>query len=142
MNPFQSLRSYEEFLYTLQQRFPAIVSATLVATRRGTRVVTVGGEVMFPEGLRLVVSERLTSETGSLCLVRYGYKAWRGSEKLYWYDSQPHPGDLALAATAPHHKHEPPDLKHNRVPAPKLSFAAPNLPVLIEEIESLLGQVD
>ncbi len=37
--------------------------------------------------------------------------------------------------THPHHKHIPPDIKHNRVPAPGLSFTQPNLPFLIEEIE-------
>lgn len=40
-----------------------------------------------------------------------------------------------LASTHPHHKHIPPDIKHNRIPAPGLSFTRPNLPFLIEEIE-------
>jgi hypothetical protein len=31
-----------------------------------------------------------------------------------------------------------PDIKHHRIPAPELSFADPNLPVLIEEVEQLL----
>jgi len=35
----------------------------------------------------------------------------------------------------PHHKHISPDLKHNRIPAPGISFKQPNLPTLIEEIE-------
>ena len=56
---------------------------------------------------------------------------------LYWYDSQPHPNDPVLAATDPHHKHIPPDLKHHRVPASELSFTRPNLPFVIEEIERL-----
>jgi hypothetical protein len=43
--------------------------------------------------------------------------------------------DPTLAATHPHHKHVPPDIKHNRIPAPGLSFTLPNLPVLIDEIE-------
>ena len=57
---------------------------------------------------------------------------------MYWYDSQPHPDDLALAATHPHHKHIPPDMKHNRVVAPALRFDQPNLPVLIAEIEAAI----
>jgi hypothetical protein len=81
-------------------------------------------------------------------LTRYGYEVWRGSEKLYWYDSQAHPDDPALVATYPHHKHIPPDpsigsgqsVKHHRVPAPELSFTQPNLPVLIEEVERLLRE--
>jgi len=40
-----------------------------------------------------------------------------------------------LAATHPHHKHIPPDIKHHRIPAPGLSFTRPNLPVLIAEIK-------
>ena len=57
--------------------------------------------------------------------------------KLYWYDSFPHPNNPALAVTDPHHKHIPPDIKHHRVPAPDRSFTTPNLPFLIREIEQL-----
>jgi len=38
----------------------------------------------------------------------------------------------------PRHRHVLPDIKHNRVPAPRLSFTEPNLPFLIEEIEQEL----
>jgi len=31
-----------------------------------------------------------------------------------------------------------PDIKHHRIPAPDLTFTAPNLPFLIEEIEQTL----
>ena len=55
------------------------------------------------------------------------------------YDSQAHPNDPTLAATHPHHKHIPPDIKHNRVPAPELSFTEPNLPFLLAEIGQLLA---
>ena len=58
MNPFQSLRDYEEFVYTLPQRFSAIVLSTLVVARRGARMVTLTGEVSFSKGYRLVVKER------------------------------------------------------------------------------------
>ena len=40
-----------------------------------------------------------------------------------------------LASTHSHHKHIPPDLKGNRIPAPDMSFEEPNLPTLIEETE-------
>ena len=138
MNPFQSLRDYEEFVYTLPQRFSAIVLSTLVVARRGARMVTLTGEVSFSKGYRLVVKERLTFDAGPLVLEHYGYEVWRGEEKLYWYDSQAHPDDPALAVTAPHHKHIPPDVKHHRVPALELSLTYPNLPFLIEEIERLV----
>ncbi|HOU13429.1 MAG TPA: DUF6516 family protein, partial [Anaerolineae bacterium] len=58
--------------------------------------------------------------------------------KIYWYDSWPHPNDRILASTHPHHKHVLPDIKHHRIPAPELSFTEPNLPFLIREIETLL----
>jgi len=32
----------------------------------------------------------------------------------------------------------PPDVKHNRIPAPEMSFARPNLPALIREIETVV----
>ena len=51
------------------------------------------------------------------------------------YTSWPHPNDPTLAATFPHHKHIPPDIKRHRIPAPDLSFTDPNLPTLIAEIE-------
>jgi hypothetical protein len=81
------------------------------------------------------MSERLMLAAGVLLIVSYGYEVWRGAEKLYWYDSQPHPGDAALGRTHPHHKHVPPDIRHHRLPAPGLSFTSPNLPFLIAEIE-------
>ena len=59
-------------------------------------------------------------------------------DKLYWYDSQPHPHDPTLANNHPHHKHVPPDIKHNRILAPELSFTKTNLPFLIQEVELLL----
>ncbi|MBU0511504.1 MAG: hypothetical protein KKD28_01225 [Chloroflexi bacterium] len=68
-----------------------------------------------------------------------GYEVYRGTEKLYWYDSWSHPDDPALAATNPHHKHVHPNIKRNRVPAPELSFTMPNLPFLIREIEQGLA---
>jgi hypothetical protein len=37
-----------------------------------------------------------------------------------------------------HHKHIPPNIKRNRIPAPDLSFESPNLPFLIGEIEGFL----
>lgn len=135
MNQFRSLRDYEEFVYTLPQQAPSIVSSTLIVARRGARMVTVVGEIAFRGGYHLVVKERLTFDAGPLILTRYGYEIWQGDKKLYWYDSQPHPEDPTLAATFPHHKHILPDMKHHRIPAPGLSFTAPNLPTLIAEIE-------
>ena len=74
------------------------------------------------------------------CITSYGYEVDRQGERLFWYDDFPHPEDASLAVTFPHHKHVPPEIKRNRIPAPTISFARPNLPALIKEIEGLLAQ--
>ncbi len=86
------------------------------------------------------VYEHLTWDSGSLTIEGYSYEVWSGNQKLYWYDSQPHPNDPSLAGTHPHHKHIPPDIKHHRIPAPGLSLTQPNLPFLIQEVEKTLLQ--
>lgn len=138
MNPFQSLRDYELFVYTLAQQHPSIQSSTLVLAQRGRFYAELTGEVLWPGDYRLTAYERLAWDDGPLHIVDYGYEVWRGNEKLFWYDSQPHPNDPTLSGTHPHHKHIPPNLKHNRIPAPSLSFDAPNLTFLIQEIATTL----
>ena len=126
---------YEAFVYSLADRYPAILRAALVVIPRGRGVAEIVGEIEFEEGVRLGVREYLRFDLGLPRILQYSYQLWRHGEKLYGYDSQPHPEDPALAATHPHHKHVPPDIKHNRLPAPNLSFTEANLPILIEEIE-------
>jgi len=133
MNPFQSLRDYELYVYSLPSRAPQIVSSTLIVQRRGRLYADLTGELLLRNQRRVVIYERLAWDTGSVILVGYGYEVWAGAEKLYWYDSQPHPHDPALASTHPHHKHVPPDIRHNRVPAEGLSFTSPNLLFMVEE---------
>jgi hypothetical protein len=87
VNLYQSLRDYEEFIYTLPQQFSSIVYSTLVVVRRGGRMVTVSGEIVFSDDYRLVIKERLTFDAGPLVLKRYGYELWHTGAKLYWYDS-------------------------------------------------------
>jgi hypothetical protein len=137
---FRSPGDYELFLYTLADRFPSIRRSTLAFIRRGVSLARVSGELYFEAEFRLVVRERLSYQRLPLVLDWYGYEAWRGEEKLLWYDPQPHPDEPDLQSTHPHHKHIPPDIKHHRVPAPAMSFTQPNLPVLIREIEQLLTQ--
>jgi hypothetical protein len=139
MNPFRSLRDYEVFVYTLPQQFEGIVYATLIVAQRGSQLAELTGEIALPGGHRLVVYERLTWDTGPLFIEGYSYEVWCGSDKLYWYDSQPHPADPTLASTDPHHKHIPPGIKHHRVPAPGLNLVAPNLPFLIREVQATLS---
>lgn len=90
--------------------------------------------------MSLCVSD-LSTIACPLCLTGMaGYEVWRGDEKLYWYDPQPHPNDPELQSTHPHHKHVPPDIKHQRIPAPGMSFDQPNLPLVIEEVQRLVKE--
>jgi hypothetical protein len=107
MSLFQSLREYEQFIYTLPQRFPSIQQSTLLLIQRGRRYAELTGEVLFSNQRRLTVYERISWRTGSLAIEGYSYEAWLSNEKLFWYDSQPHPNDPTLASTDPHHKHIP-----------------------------------
>ena len=141
MNPFQSLREYEDFVYTLRQQYPIIRQSTLVLIPRGRRLAVMQGEILFEQGFRLQVKERVSDETGQVVIETFGYEVWRDSEKLMWYDPQPHPHIQALQPTFPHHKHVPPDIKHNRVPATGINFNQPNLPLLIEEISTLIQEL-
>lgn len=110
--------------------------SALTVVRSGARAALLTGDLEVA-GYRLVVREKLSFAELNGQIISYGYEVWRGAEKLYWYDSQAHPDIPSLASTHPHHKHIPPDIKHNRIPAPGISFDQPNLPFLIREIESL-----
>ena len=137
MNPFQSLSDYETYIYQLTSQFAVIQRSTLVLIRRGATVAVLSGELNFDRGIRLNIRERLTFERSPGTIREYGYEVWQNDKLLYWYDSQPHPGDASLASTHPHHKHIPPDIKHHRIPAMGLSFEQPNLPFLVQEIIDL-----
>jgi len=108
--------------------------------RRGASLARVAGELFFDQEIRLVVRERILYDRSPCIIDWYGYEIWKGSEKLYWYDSQPHPDDQSLQSSQPHHKHIPPDIKHHRIPAPEMSFASPNLTTLIQEIEAIIKE--
>lgn len=94
------------------------------------------GEVFFDQGIRLRLREEL--DFAGRLIAAYGYEVYRHDERLYWYDDFPHPNEPALAATFPHHKHIPPDIKRHRIPAPELGFHHPNLDFILKEIKDLL----
>ena len=97
------------------------------------------GEVFLLDGLRLRLREELDFDAG--LITSYGYEVYQGEDKLYWYDDYPHPNEPTLASTHPHHKHVPPNIKRNRIPAPGLSFVEPNLPQIVREIEELISSL-
>ncbi|MEA3396992.1 MAG: DUF6516 family protein [Chloroflexota bacterium] len=124
---------YEQWLYAIPDTYASVRSSTVRFYTTSATTGVVQGTIFFHSGHELRVTELVDFAVGDI--LDYGYEVWQGGEKLYWYDPQPHPDDPTLASTYPHHKHIPPDIKHNRVPAPDLSFTQPNLPLLIEEIE-------
>ena len=139
-NPLRTPQDYELFLYTLSEQFPSVLRSTVTFVRLGATLARVSGELYFDQNIRLVVRERILYHRLPAVIDWYGYEVWQGERKLYWYDSQSHPGDPALRDSDPHHKHLPPDIKHHRIPAPEMSFNQPNLPTLIREIEILSKQ--
>ncbi len=140
-NPLRTSEDYELFIYTLIEQFSSVEGSTLAFVRVGSTLTRVAGELHFKHGIRAIVRERIIYDRLPAVIDWYGYEVWKGEQKLYWYDSQPHPDDPALQSTHPHHKHIPPDIKHHRIPAPEMSFMRPNLPAVIVEIEKLINDI-
>ncbi|QQS47397.1 MAG: hypothetical protein IPM66_01660 [Acidobacteriota bacterium] len=136
-NPLHSLSDYSSYVVELLDR-PSVTRSTVSVWSESSYTGTAEGEVFFDQGFRLRMREELDFD--ARLITAYGYEVYRNEERLYWYDDFPHPHDPALASTHPHHKHIPPDIKRNRVPAPGLSFSEPNLSKIIEEIEEQLEQ--
>lgn len=133
------INSYDEyavFLSTLQGRFSSILSMKFEAYRTSSTRGSSAGTLIFRKEITLRFNEKINFAKKRL--VDYGYTVYQAGEKLYYYDSQPHPDDPSIASTHPHHKHIPPDIKHHRIPAPGLSFDQSNLEFLIHEIEKTL----
>lgn len=133
----RSLKSYSALVTDLLQG--SDVERSTVAVWSDSPYTGVAeGEVFFSGGFRLRLREEIDFAEG--LITSYGYEVYRAEVRLYWYDDFPHPEDPSLASTFPHHKHVPPDIRKNRVPAPGLSFDRPNLPLILGEITGLLAE--
>lgn len=133
-NPLDSLGEYSRFVTELLSQ-PTISSSTVIVWSDSPYTGIVEGEVIFANGLRLRMREEV--DFAASIIISYGYEVYQGEERLYWYDDFPHPTDPTLVSTMPHHKHVPPNIKRNRIPAPTMSFDRPNLPALLREIEDV-----
>lgn len=134
-NPLESLANYSKFIAeAIDRKF--IEHSTLAVWSDSPYTGIAEGEVFFINGFRLRLREELDFFEG--IITSYGYEVFLGNDRLYWYDDFPHPKDPDLATTHPHHKHIPPDIKHNRIPAPEIKFNRCNLTVLISEMEELI----
>lgn len=156
-DPFSSPDNYSIFIHRLPDRYPSIKHSTLRYISLGIKVGKVMGMIVFSNDVVLCIQEFLNFELQAI--EGYGYEvsqsgilpdnlppaeeycraSFTDKEKLWWYDSFPHPNDKSLASSHPHHKHILPDIKHHRIPAPDLTFTKPNLPFLIEEVISDLS---
>jgi len=126
---------YERFIYSLPVAHPEIQSSTLHLYANSPTTCFVRGSIWFRNGLELGVFEYLDFLDGEL--LNYQYTVFHGQERIRWYDAQPHPENPELTSTFPHHLHEPPDIKHNRKPAPGISFQSSNLSTLIADCIAL-----
>jgi hypothetical protein len=136
-NPLNALENYSHFLAKLTSQ-PPVESSTIAVWSVSKYTGVAEGELFFSHNYRLRMREDLDFDAG--LIASYGYEVYQDNKKLYWYDDFPHPNDPTLASTHPHHKHVPPNIKRNRIPAPNMSFESPNLPALIEEIEALMAK--
>jgi hypothetical protein len=134
-NPLKSLADYSRFVVEVVDR-PLAERSTVVVWSTSPYTGVAEGEIFFTHGFRLRIRQEIDFDAG--LITSYGYEAYQGEERLYWYDDFPHPNDPILASTFPHHRHVPPDIKRNRVPAPEVSFTRPNLPIIIQQIEELI----
>jgi hypothetical protein len=133
--PFPTLAEYERLLYGVAQDHPAVDSSTLRLYSTSALTATVEGSMFLGNDVEVRVVEVLDFKHGRI--QRYSYTVYRGGEKIRWYDPEPHAEVPELAATFPQHRHEPPDIKHNRRPAPGISFTEPDLPTLIADCIAL-----
>jgi len=131
-NPLSSLLDYSEYLARLVQR-PSIDHSTVSVRPNSRQTGIAEGEVWFKNDLRLRMRELIDFRSATIS--SYGYEVYSREEKLYWYDSLPHPSLASLQETFPHHKHVQPNIGKNRVPAFGLRFDVPNLDFVVAEIE-------
>jgi len=130
--PLADIASYSAFVYGLRERHPFVTGSTLTLAPIGATLAKLEGCVECQERIHLEVWELV--DFAARRIRTYSYEVYRGGEKVCWYDAWEHPEIPALASTFPHHKHVPPGLRDNRVPAPGIGFDAPNLEVVLEDV--------
>lgn len=133
-NPLSTLADYSRFIVEQTER-KSVDHSTVAVWSDSPYTGIAEGEIFFVNGLRLRIREELDFD--AQLITSYGYEVYRHDERLYWYDDFPHPNDASLTSTFPHHKHIPPDIKRNRIPASGLGFDTPNLSFLLQEIDNL-----
>jgi hypothetical protein len=132
MRSLQLSAEYSNLLYSLRDQYSEITDSRIRFFAVGKDIFMASGVLEFISNIRLVFKESL--DFSSHKILKYVYEVYQENQLICYYDSQPHPDDPDLASTFPHHEHVPPNIKHNRQPAPHISFDRPNLSILIQEI--------
>lgn len=130
--PLDDLASYSAYVYGVAERHASVIGSTLSLAPTGATLAKLEGRIECKNGIHLEVWELI--DFASHRIRTYSYEVYRDGRKVCWYDSWPHPENASLAATFPHHRHLPPDLRHHRVPAPGITFSAPNLDVILQDV--------
>ena len=136
-NALNTYGDYARLVFSLLADRGTIESHTIAVYTASQTIGITRGHILFHSGHVLRVFEQVDFVAHRI--VRYFYELRYEGEQLWWYDSMPHPDVQELQSSHPHHKHVPPEIKRNRVPAPEMSFTHPNLPRLIQEVEALLN---
>lgn len=127
---------YEQFIYTITEKFQVIEKSTLHFFTTGPTAGLLKGTLTFKNSYSLRIVEVI--DFASREILDYSYTVFNSNgEKIQWYDPQPHSGNPSLASTFPHHKHEQPDIKNNRKPAENIGFNKNNLATLIDIITDI-----
>ena len=137
MSALNSCGEYARLIFFLLADRATVESHTLAVYTVSQTIGITRGQIVFRSGHRLRVFEQIDFVAHRI--LKYFYEVTCEGESLWWYDSMPHPDVSELQSTHPHHKHVPPDIKHHRIPATEMSFTAPNLPRLIDEIEAVIA---
>lgn len=137
--PLEDIASYSAFIYALRERHSFVTESKLTLAPIGATLAKLEGRIECQGGIHVEVWELV--DFAMHRIRNYSYEVYRGGEKVCWYDAWEHPEIPALASTFPHHKHLPPDLRNNRVPAAGIRFDSPNLDVVLEDVrQSWLAQ--
>jgi hypothetical protein len=130
--PLDDIASYSVFVYEVRERHPFVTGSSLALVPIGATLARLEGRIDCRNGIYLEVWELI--DFAARRIRTYSYEIYRAGEKVCWYDPWEHPEIPALAATFPHHKHVPPNMRDRRVPAPGIGFDSPNLDVVLEDV--------
>jgi len=131
-NPLRSLADYSRFVVALLDR-PTVERSTVVVWSTGPYTGVAEGEIFFSQGFRLRIREELDFDAGFITMKHI----WVRNDcigKMTFLILMTRRWSRLFLTTSMFH------LTSNAIPAPEIRFTRPNLPVIIQEIEELIGR--